>query len=89
MRIATLVPMFLTTIPEKLEEGVLYISEEHNLAIHNCCCGCGIQTVTPLRHGRWSLARLDGAVSLFPSIGNGKFPCRSHYWIKQNQVEWL
>jgi hypothetical protein len=27
-------------------------------------------------------------VSLDPSIGNWSFPCRSHYWIRNNKVRW-
>ena len=23
-----------------------------------------------------------------PSIGNWKFPCEAHYWIRNNRVEW-
>jgi len=31
----------------------------------------------------------DGdTVSLYPSIGNWNFPCRSHYWIRYDHVEW-
>lgn len=31
----------------------------------------------------------DGAtVSLDPSVGNWSFPCRSHYWIRQDRVHW-
>jgi hypothetical protein len=25
---------------------------------------------------------------LHPSIGNWSFPCQSHYWIRNNRVEW-
>ena len=27
-------------------------------------------------------------MSLWPSIGNWSFPCRSHYWVVENRVEW-
>jgi hypothetical protein len=31
----------------------------------------------------------DGeSISLDPSIGNWSFPCRSHYWVKRNNVHW-
>jgi len=29
-----------------------------------------------------------GKISLHPSIGNWSFECRSHYWIRNNQVVW-
>jgi hypothetical protein len=27
-------------------------------------------------------------VTLYPSIGNWSFTCRSHYWIRRNKVIW-
>lgn len=81
-------PMFVEFIPEQLDEGVLYISERYKTASHKCCCGCGEEVVTPLSAVDWSL-RVDGeVVSMHPSIGNWKFGCRSHYWIRRNQIIW-
>lgn len=34
--------------------------------------------------------KYDGeAVTLSPSIGNGAYKCRSHYFIRENSVVWL
>lgn len=83
-----LTPQFVEFIPENVEEGSLYISEIYKTAIHKCCCGCGEEVVTPLTPADWQLT-LDGTlVSLFPSIGNWSYPCKSHYWIVRNKVEW-
>jgi hypothetical protein len=27
-------------------------------------------------------------VTLAPSIGNWNYACRSHYWIRKNQIQW-
>lgn len=87
MKIKSLVPRDVVHLPEKLEEGVLYISEEFSLVAHLCCCGCGEEVALPLNPARWSISRSrTGAVSVCPSIGNWKYTCRSHYWIKENQV---
>lgn len=86
MKILELRPRDLNEFPRVLEEGVLYISEECELAAHKCCCGCGEDVITPLRPSRWRLRRNGGRVSLYPSIGNWKFACRSHYWIRDNSV---
>jgi len=83
-----LVPQFIEMIPTQLEDGVLYISEKYGTAIHKCCCGCGHEVVTPLSPAQWQLRRNGDAVTLSPSIGNWNFNCRSHYWIRQNRVEW-
>jgi hypothetical protein len=81
-------PKFVELIPTHLEVGVLYISEKYGTAIHKCCCGCGQEVVTPLSTAQWQLRRAGDTVTLSPSIGNWNFCCRSHYWIRQNRVEW-
>jgi len=88
MRAVAVHPIDVEVIPEHLEDGVLYICERYQIALHRCCCGCGEEVVTPLTPAEWSLARHGKSVSLSPSIGNWSFKCRSHYWIRQNKVVW-
>jgi len=78
---------FVEFIPDVIEEGVLYISIEYCTAVHKCICGRGNEVVTPLSPTDWAL-RFDGkTVSLSPSIGNWSFECQSHYWIRNNHIE--
>ena len=79
---------FVKNVPDKLEDGVVYISIEYSMVIHKCCCGCGKEVVTPLSPKDWELLFDGESISLFPSIGNWSFECRSHYWIKNNKVVW-
>jgi hypothetical protein len=79
---------FVTFIPDHLEDGIIYISMEYAVAIHKCCCGCGNEVVTPLSPTDWKLTFDGETISLYPSIGNWNFKCQSHYWIKNNEVEW-
>lgn len=88
MKQSSIIPKFVEYIPTQLEDRVLYISEKYETAIHKCCCGCGQEVVTPLSPVQWQLRRAGDKVTLSPSIGNWNFRCRSHYWIKQNCVEW-
>lgn len=81
-------PEFVQTVPETIEEGVLYISPAFEVAVHNCACGCGHEVVTPLDPSGWRLFRNGERVSLRPSIGNWSFPCKSHYFIVNNAVVW-
>ncbi|HUZ60314.1 MAG TPA: DUF6527 family protein [Hanamia sp.] len=83
-----LVHKFVDKIPENIEEGVIYISIECETAIHKCCCGCGMEVVTPLSPTDWTLIFDGVSVSLDPSIGNWSFDCHSHYWIRKNEVIW-
>jgi Family of unknown function (DUF6527) len=84
----TLRPEFVRTVPEKLEDGVLYVSIDFATAAHRCCCGCGREVVTPLTPTDWKLIFDGVSVSLHPSVGNWSFPCQSHYWIERNGVKW-
>lgn len=86
MKQTSITPEFVEIIPDHLVEGVLYISEKYGTALHKCCCGCGLEVVTPLKPSGWKVMREGGKVSLAPSIGNWSFPCRSHYWIRSNQI---
>lgn len=75
-------------IPEEKEPNTLYISKRFNTAVHLCACGCDYETVTPLNGNGWQLSETDNGVTLHPSIGNQNFDCKSHYWIKNNQIVW-
>jgi hypothetical protein len=79
---------FVEFIPAALKEGVVYVSQKYSTASHLCCCGCGNKVVTPLKPGGWKLTTVRNSITLYPSIGNWNFPCKSHYWIRRNRVEW-
>lgn len=88
MRTSTLDARFVEEVPATIEPGVLYVSMEFATTSHLCCCGCGNRVVLPLHPTAWQL-RYDGkSISMSPSVGNWSFPCRSHYWIRFNQIEW-
>ena len=80
---------FVSSIPEHLAEGVLYVSVSFATAIHSCCCGCGNEVVTPLSPSDWEMSYDGESISLNPSIGNRRFACGSHYFIRRNRVMWL
>lgn len=84
----TLSHEFVEFVPEQLQEGVLYISTTYATAAHRCFCGCGREVVTPLSPTDWTLSFNGETVSLSPSIGNWSLPCRSHYWIEDNCIQW-
>lgn len=79
---------FVDVMPEKLEPDVIYVSLRFSLVSHLCACGCGEEIVTPLSPKDWQLIFNGETVSLYPSIGNWRLPCRSHYWIDQNRAAW-
>lgn len=87
-RISSISHEFVDAIPDHVQEGVLYVSLEYATAVHSCCCGCGKEVVTPITPTDWKLIFDGESVSLFPSIGNWSFDCRSHYWIERGRVQW-
>lgn len=79
---------FVKSIPAKLEKWTLYVSMDFATVVHECCCGCGREVVTPLSPTDWKLTYDGVSISLSPSIGNWNFDCQSHYWIVNNVVKW-
>lgn len=79
---------YVEFIPETLENGILYISNRFRTASHLCCCGCGQKVVTPLNPAKWKLTDHGSSVSLYPSVGNWSFSCKSHYWVDYGRIKW-
>lgn len=86
IRFHALEPRFVVAIPQALEPAVLYVSMEYGTVAHSCCCGCGLEVITPLTPTDWHLSYDGEGISLWPSVGNWNFPCQSHYVITQNRV---
>lgn len=85
-----ILPEFVEEIPEKINEGIIYVCLPYNAVIHKCACGCGEIISTPLDKKYGWILRYDGeTVTLSPSIGNGSYKCRSHYFIRENKIVWL
>lgn len=91
MKQQSLTTEFVEYIPEELKQGILYVSERFEIAIHLCACGeCNNKTVTPFggNLNAWTYTNNKEKITLRPSIGNWQFPCKSHYHITENIIEW-
>jgi hypothetical protein len=75
-------------MPKDLKPGVLYVSEEFDIAMHLCACGCGSKVKTPLGPTEWSVKETRSGPSLRPSVGNWQQTCQSHYWISRGETHW-
>ena len=87
----TIIPEFVEYIPangDDLISGNVYISMKHGMVVYRCPCGCeGLSEfmLDPIRYRM----EYDGInVSFYPSIGISYLKCRSHYWIRDNQIQW-
>lgn len=87
MRLTNMVPEFMTSFPEQLKPGHLYVSTHFSTAAHLCACSCGSEVITPLSPAQWVLT-FDGTISMRPSIGNWALPCQSHYVIDHGAIRW-
>lgn len=88
MRAKSLIPVFTESIPATPQPRNLYISMLYETAVHLCACGCGTKVVTPFGPDDWTIT-FDGTVSISPSVGNGQQACRSHYYVRNDHIEWL
>ena len=74
-------------IPTDLEDGVVYVSEEYEIAALKCACGCGHKVTLLLGDGH-QVRELNGGADISPSIGVWDAPCRSHFCIKRGELVW-
>jgi hypothetical protein len=75
-------------IPKRLDSGVVYHTEEFEIAALLCACGCG-HRVTLLVPDSHQVSSEDGMVTVRPSIAVCDAPCKSHYFITAGRIEWL
>jgi hypothetical protein len=88
MKTKSLTPIFKESIPANIEPGNLYVSMLYETVVRLCACGCGTKVVTPFGPHDWAIT-FNGTVSLRPSVGNGQQACRSHYYVRNNHIDWL
>ena len=90
-RMMSVTPKFVEYIPsdgDDLVSGVVYISMTHCTVVHRCPCGCGQLSEFTLDPIRFRIEYDGNSVTFDPSIGNSNLECRSHYWIRENRIEW-
>jgi hypothetical protein len=73
-------------IPNNVEEGILYISLMYETSRHKCPCGCETEIIVPCGKDGWEFKFNGDLVSITPSIGNFYLPCKSHYYITNNEI---
>lgn len=76
-----------------LEDGVLYVVNDSPYVEYNCPCGCGSVVTLPTKkhstgYDGWDFREENGKVTLSPSVLSSGFPCRSHYFVRKNRIQW-
>ncbi len=90
-RLRSVIPEFVEYIPsdgKDLVPGVVYISMKHRTVVLRCPCGCGQLSEFVLDPIRFRMMYDGKSVTFDPSIGNSNLKCRSHFWIRNNQILW-
>jgi hypothetical protein len=75
-------------IPSRLREGVVYHTQEFEIAALLCACGCG-HRITLLVPDSHQVTDENGLATIRPSIGVFDANCKSHYVITAGEVAWL
>src|SRR5258708_4785076 len=75
-------------IPKQLNSGVVYHTEEFEIAALLCACGCGHRVMLLVPDGH-QVSSEGGTATVRPSIAVCDAPCKSHYFITAGRVEWL
>ena len=75
-------------IPSTLQNGIVYHTEEFEIACLLCACGCG-HKITLLVPDSHRVIGDSGFATIRPSIGVFDSECKSHYIITEGNVEWL
>ncbi len=90
-RLKAITPKFVEFIPTEgtdLIPGFVYISMKHGMVVYRCPCGCGGLSEFMLDPIRFRIEYDGSTVTFYPSIGISYLECRSHYWIRNNRIEW-
>jgi hypothetical protein len=87
-RISMIRPEFVEFVPKGTRRRRLVRVDPVQHGVHKCACGCGNKVTLPISPAKWRYLWNDERISFWPSVGNHSFPCKSHYWIEQNQIEW-
>jgi len=81
--------VFVDSAPDTLQPGTMYISTKYRAIVHLCLCGCGEKVLLNLDPDSWTVTFDGRSISIHDSVGNVGLPCRSHYIVRRNRVEWL
>ena len=82
-------PRFVEQIPPgKRESGVILVCIKYGVMSLACPCGCGLTMDLSIEPHRWRIEWDGEHLSVCPSVSSSGLPCRSHYWIQSNRIEW-
>jgi len=87
---------FIDSLPDAPDDpgSTIYIVGTAKLAkwaVFRCPCGVRHRLEVPLMKSispHWTLRLRGGRATLWPSVSVDNDPCKSHFWLRENRVEW-
>lgn len=83
----------VSDIPKKTDSSIFLVERDgrYQWAVFDCPCRTGHRLTVSLRkteQPHWAANCQGSKVSLYPSLWLGD-NCRSHFWIRDNKVNWV
>lgn len=99
-RIDEIKPVLVMELPKSVNDmkhGILYLKHNEDdtyESFHLCPCGCGEPVYLQYGGKGWNITlSINGrelkSVTISPSVGCFDFPCKSHYFIRENKIIWV
>lgn len=99
-RIDEIKPVLVMELPKSVNDmkhGILYLKHNEDdtyESFHLCPCGCGEPVYLQYGGKGWNITlSINGrelkSVTISPSVGCFDFPCKSHYFIRNNKIVWV
>ena len=73
--------------PQVLEEDVVYVNRDFEIATLLCACGCRHKITLLIPDGHTVLDD-GGFATIRPSVGVWDSVCKSHYFVNRGKVDW-
>ena len=81
----------MSDVPDHIEKTIYVVGSTPKWVVFDCPCNKDHRLKVPLMKSvspHWRLTRHVGTISLWPSVSVADGPCESHFWLRENCVEW-
>jgi hypothetical protein len=84
----------MNDVPENVGATLymVYRGGQYRRAVLQCPCRCGRRidlNLSTHAFPHWTVQKQDGAVTLSPSVWAPLEKCGSHFFVRQNRIEWV
>jgi hypothetical protein len=83
--------MSMSEVPEHTKKLIYVVGSIPKWVVFECPCHRNHRISIPLMKNvtpHWAIAHDGQTISLFPSVSVSGSNCDSHFWLRQNRIEW-